>query len=193
MENWKPIIGFEGYYEVSDLGRVRRVENLVKTRIRHSEYRKVKSVVLKPHTKRNGYLTVDLSKDGTVKTISIHKLVATAFISKNDGETEVNHKNCNKADNRVANLEWVTPEENRNHAKANNRYYNPNRKQILCKQTQMVFEGSYKAAEWVNATKYQNAKQVRAMASKIRSACNGHQATAYGFTWCNMEGSSTIS
>lgn len=193
MEIWKPITGYEGYYEVSDLGRVRRVESLVKTGIKHSDYRAVKCRVLKPHTKRSGYLTVDLSKDNTVKTISIHKIVALTFIPKEDGKTEVNHKNCNKADNRVVNLEWVTPRENKDHAKANGCYYNPNRKPILCKQTQTVFQGSYKAAEWVNATKYQNSKQVRGMANKIREACNGHQTTAYGYTWCYMDGSSTIS
>lgn len=193
METWKPIKGYEGYYEVSDQGRVRRVDGVVKTGIKHSEQRVVKSRILKLHVKRNGYLTVDLSRGNIVKTIAVHKLVATAFIPQENGKTEVNHKNCDKADNRVENLEWVTPRENKDHAKANNRYYNPNRKPILCKQTQMVFQGSYKAAEWVNATKYQNSKQVRGMANKIREACNGHQATAYGFTWCYMEGSSTIS
>ena len=193
METWKPVQGYEGYYEVSDYGRVRRLDNLVATGIKHSEQRRVQGRVLKLHTKRNGYLTVDLSKGSKVTTVSVHKLVANAFIPKKVGQTEVNHKNCNKADNRVVNLEWVTPRENKDHAKANGCYYNPNRKPIKCKQTQMVFEGSYKAAEWVNATKFQNSKQVRNMANKIREVCNGHQSTAYGFTWCYMEGSSTIS
>lgn len=193
MERWKPILGYEGYYEVSDQGRVRRVESLVNTGIKHSEQRQVKSRVLKLHLKRNGYLTVDLSKGNQVKTTTVHKLVANAFIPKEEGKTEVNHKNCNKADNRVENLEWVTPRENKDHAKANGCYYNPNRKPLKCKQTQMVFEGSYKAAEWVNMTKFQNSKQIRNIACKIREACNGHQSTAYGFTWCYIEGSSTIS
>lgn len=193
MEQWKPVVGYEGFYEVSDLGRIRRVERLVRTGIRHSEYRNKRSGVLKQHIKRNGYLSVDLSKENVVKTIAVHKIVATAFIQREEGKTEVNHKNCDKADNRAENLEWVTPRENKDHAKANNRYYNPNRKPVKCKQTQMVFESSYKAAEWVNEVRFKNSKQVRAMAGKIREACLGHQSTAYGFTWCYTEGSSTIS
>lgn len=193
MENWKPVVGYEGYYEVSDLGRVRRVERLVKAGIKHNEYRTTRSRILKQNQKRNGYLAVDLSKENIVKTIAVHKLVAKAFIPEQEGRTEVNHKNCDKTDNRVENLEWVTPRENKDHAKLNNRYFNPNRKAVLCKQTQMVFESSYKAAEWVNKVKFKNAKQVRGMSSKIRSACLGYQKAAYGFTWCYVKGSSTIS
>lgn len=193
METWKPIDGFEGLYEVSDLGRVRRANSLVRTGILHSDYRIVKSRVLKQHKKRNGYFTVDLSKGSIVKTISVHKLVATAFKPKADGQTQVNHINCNKADNRADNLEWCTPQENREHAKKNNLYHSPNKKTVMCKQTGKLFESSYRAAEWVNETKYQNSKQVRSMAAKIREACLGHQSVAYGYTWCYMEGSSTIS
>ena len=193
MENWKPVKGFEGYYEVSDLGRVRRVDRLVRTGIRYNEYRNFKGRILKLHKKRNGYLTVDLSKENIVKTITVHTLVATAFLPREEGQTEVNHKNCDKADNRVSNLEWCTSRENKDHAKANHLYHNPNRKPVKCKQTGTVFESSYKAAEWVNETKFGNSKQVRGMAGKIRQACLGHQSTAYGFTWCYMEGSSTIS
>ena len=108
METWKPIVGFEGYYEVSDLGRVRRIESFVQTGIKHNQYRTVKERLLKQHKKRNGYFTVDLSKNNTVKTITVHKLVATAFLHKEDGKTEVNHINGNKA---VVTFEDLTPQE----------------------------------------------------------------------------------
>lgn len=188
MEIWKDIKDYEDYYEVSSLGRVRRKESSVRTGIKHNEFRKVKSTVLKQNLKRNGYLSVDLSKNWKVKTISVHKLVAMAFIENDDPErkTQVNHINCNKKDNRVENLEWVTPEENRKHAKENNLYNPPNRKKVKCKELNMVFGSSYEAAEYINDKCFKNSKQVKNIASKIRAVCNGIQKTAYGFTWENI-------
>lgn len=185
MEKWKPVKGFENFYEVSDLGRVRRKEGKVRTGIKHNEYKTVHQRILKPHLKRNGYLSVDLSMDNIVKTISVHKLVATAFCEKPDTEEQlvVNHINCIKSDNRAENLEWVTPQRNREHAKENNRYYSANKKPVRCKQLNKAFGSSYEAAEFLNETYFGNSKQVKGMAAKIRSASIGLQKTAYGFTW----------
>ena len=183
MEIWKPVVGYEGYYEVSSYGRVRSVDHYANTGILHSEKRFVKGRVLKQHRKRRGYLSVDLSKENNVKTIHVHKLVATAFLPKDEHDTQVNHINCNTSDNRVENLEWCTGEENRAHAKLNNRYYSTRKKPVRCKQTNQTFESSYKAAEWVNETRYQNSKQTKNIASKIRASCLGVQSVAHGYTW----------
>lgn len=183
MENWKPVLGYEGLYEVSDMGRVRRVGGYVNTGIKHVDMKWHKGRVLKCNMKRSGYLTVDLCKDNRVKTVSVHRLVAGAFLLQKEGQTQVNHINCNKADNRAVNLEWCTPEENRVHAKQNNLYHNPKKIPVRCKQTGDVFESSFKAAEWLNKTKFMYSKQVINMAGKIRSACLGVQKTAYGYTW----------
>ena len=183
MEIWKPVVGYEGYYEVSSYGRVRSVDHYANTGIKHSEKRLVKGHILKQAIKRRGYLSVDLSKENCVKTILVHKLVATAFLEKQEHHTQVNHINCNKRDNRVENLEWCTGEENRRHAKEHNLYHNPNKKTVQCKQTNMVFESSYKAAEWVNETRYRNSKQTKNIASKIRASCLGMQNVAHGYTW----------
>lgn len=183
MENWKAIKGFEGYYEVSDMGRVRRVDSEVNSGMKHNPTRTVRSRVLKVHVKRNGYVTVDLSKDNKVKTVTVHRLVAEAFLPKEEGQTQVNHINCNKQDNRVSNLEWCTPKENREHARDNGRYENPHKKAVRCVETGQVFESSYKAAEWVNNKIKKGSGQVRAMACKIRSCATGTQHTAYGFKW----------
>lgn len=183
MEIWKPVVGYEGFYEVSSYGRVRSIDHYADTGIRHSEKRFVKGHVLKQREKRNGYLSVDLSKENQVKTIAVHKLVATAFLEKREQHTQVNHINCDKRDNRVENLEWCTAEENRVHAQEHHLYHNPNKKAVRCKQTNQVFESSYKAAEWVNATRYNNAKQTKNIASKIRAACLGMQSMAHGYTW----------
>lgn len=185
MESWKPVIGYEGYYEVSDLGRVKSVAHKGKTGIRHNECRNFVGRVLKQNKKRNGYLSVDLCKEGHIRSIAVHRLVAIAFVPKSEGAEQVNHINCDKTDNRACNLEWCTAKHNREHAKANNLYCNPNKKRVRCKQTRMEFESSYKAAEWLNETKFKNSKQVKNLASKIRAACLGYQSCAYGYTWEN--------
>lgn len=183
MEIWKPVVNYEGYYEVSNMGRVRRVDRRVNTEIRHNETKLWPGRILKQNRKRNGYYTVDLCKDNHVKTISVHRLVATAFVPACEGRTHVNHINCNKADNRAENLEWCTLQENIAHGKEHGLYVNHRKIPVRCKQNGMIFGSSYEAAEWLNETKFKGTKQVKNMASKIRSACLGMQSTAYGYTW----------
>ena len=93
-EKWKPIFGYNGLYEVSDLGRVRSIYS--------GEWR-----VMRPAKNPNGYLFVNLKRDGRQKNFYIHRLVAQAFI-ENDNifNTEINHINECKSDNRASNLEW---------------------------------------------------------------------------------------
>ena len=182
MEIWKDIQNYEEFYEVSNLGRIRRKENYVNSRIKNNTKRFVKARILKQNKKRSGYLTVDLSKNNVVKTISVHRIVAIAFCENPLNKKEVNHKNGIKTDNRAENLEWVTPSENIKHA------YNLGLKQgrgkkIRCKQLDIIFNSSYEAAEYINNKFFKNAKQVKSMSSKIRSACLGLQKVAYGFTW----------
>ena len=184
MEQWKQVKNYEGYYEVSDLGRVRRVDRMVKTGIKYNSERLCKGRVLKQHLKRNGYLAVDLSKDYQVKTISVHRLVAIAFVEGySEGKNYVDHINCNKQDNRACNLEWVNAKENSKRAKSNNLFKPSNKKKVRCKQLNMVFDSSYQAAEFLNNKYFGNTKKVQDIASKIRSAALGYQKIAYGFTW----------
>lgn len=186
MEIWKDIKDYEDCYEVSNMGRVRRKAGYVRVDecISPTCKRKIESKILKLDLKKNGYLQVGLCKNGKEKRVTVHKLVAIAFIENNDHEkTEVNHKNCNKQDNRVENLEWVTPRENKDHAKENNRYFSPRKKEVRCKQLDMIFESSYAAAEYLNNKYFGNSKQVHNVSTKIRSCCLGYQKIAYGFNW----------
>lgn len=105
-EIWKDIAGFEGIYQVSSLGRVRSLTRKVWNYTKPGR-------VLKPHMKPNGYLQVSLkSPERSEKHFYIHRAVAEAFIPNPKGLRQVNHKNFDKTDNRVENLEWVTPQEN---------------------------------------------------------------------------------
>ena len=90
QENWRPVIGYESKYEVSDLGRVRRVNT---------------GRVLKLYESK-GYMFVCLCSGGVMKNKYVHRLVAEAFIERPDGLYEINHKDENKSNNRVENLEW---------------------------------------------------------------------------------------
>ena len=105
MEKFKKIHGFK-YYYVSSLGNVKTVN-----------WRNTgKAATLKPAKDKKGYLRVSLIKDGKLITCKVHRLVAKAFIPNPKNKPQVNHKDCNKENNCVDNLEWVTPFENVHHA-----------------------------------------------------------------------------
>ncbi len=116
-ETWRDIQGYEGLYQVSDTGRVRSVDRSeqfkrngkISHRIRHGRF-------LGQTADKHGYLRVHLAKDGKCKRFFVHRLVATAYISKPDDKPQVNHMNGNRTDNRVCNLEWVSAQENVCHA-----------------------------------------------------------------------------
>lgn len=114
---WKDIKGYEQNYQVSCDGKIRsreRVYNINDNKNR--SYQKiVKQKILKPHKGTHGYLTVDLSLNNKVKRLYIHRLVADAFLNKTKEQTQVNHKDLNKTNNSVDNLEWVTASENNHH------------------------------------------------------------------------------
>jgi hypothetical protein len=104
MEIWKEIEGYEGLYQVSNEGRIRS-----KRRIKiQGDY--------------NGYKKVRLSKKSRQLTKQVHRLVAKAFIPNPENKPFVNHKDLNRSNNNVNNLEWVTHQENVNHADVRSRY-----------------------------------------------------------------------
>lgn len=127
---WALIPGYAGRYEVSDSGEVRNLE---------------RNKRLKPHNTGNGYQQVVLQMNGARSYMSIHRLVASAFIPNPEGLPQVNHKNGDKADNRVANLEWCTMSENIRHRYRVLGQEHKGRKKVICLDTGEVFE-SIKAA-----------------------------------------------
>jgi hypothetical protein len=113
-EIWKDIEGYEGHYQVSNLGRVKSLERVVKRR--HNTTRTITEKILKQRSKPSGYEYYQLSGRGILKNMYTHRLVALSFIPNPKEKTQVNHINGIKTDNRVNNLEWSTPKENAGHA-----------------------------------------------------------------------------
>ena len=113
-EIWKPITGYEGKYEVSNLGRVKSLSRIINQK--NGRHRRIKERILIPGRMGN-YHGVVLCNDDGMKKCYIHRLVCAAFIGDPIGERNVtNHKDGDKFNNRVSNLEWVTYAENLNHA-----------------------------------------------------------------------------
>lgn len=101
-ERWRPVVGWEGLYEVSDLGRVRSLSHMTKTGMRGGR-------VLKAHTRKDyGYRIVDLTDSGRRSSRAIHTLVADAFVPNPEFYPLVRHLNGDPADNRAVNLGWGT-------------------------------------------------------------------------------------
>jgi hypothetical protein len=122
MEKWLDIVGYEGYYRISSLGRVKSLgRQIYVEQSRYDKPRKViwKPRILKPATSKLGrnrtkcsYAKVVLRKNGVSKNYEVHRLVAKAFIPNPDRKTDVNHLDFNGLNNEVSNLEWCSKLEN---------------------------------------------------------------------------------
>lgn len=107
MENWKPIAGYEGIYEVSDLGQIKRIKPEHNTHV---------GKILAGGLDQDGYRLILLYDSGKRRMFKAHRIVATAFVPNPDNLPQINHKNAVKADNRADNLEWCSCKYNINHA-----------------------------------------------------------------------------
>ena len=130
-EEWRDIKGYEGIYQVSNLGRVKSLSHLV-VRCNNSNYI-TKERILRPGVKKDKRMMVVLCVRGVKKSVSIHRLVAQAFIPNPDNLPEINHKDENPQNNTVTNLEWCTGYYNKHYGTALERMRNSlkGRKQSL--------------------------------------------------------------
>ena len=162
-EIWCPIKGFENIYEVSDQGRVRSLKF-------------GKERILKPALTTQGYLIVGLCKNGEIKQCLVHRLVALAFIPNPDNLPEVNHKDENKENNSVQNLEWCDQKYNINYGTRNQMVSMKLSKPVL----QYTKSGGF-VREWKSAMDVQ--RNLGYFQNNISNCCNGKLKSANGFVW----------
>lgn len=176
MEIWKDIPGYEGIYQASSLGRIKRLAHWKNQRTKrlskYYPYHMLAEKIMKPHSV-GSYFTISFSKDRTTRTELVHRVVARTFLPNTENLPEVNHKDCNGKNNRVENLEWCDRKYNINYANRTEKAMKAIEKKVQCIETGKVYDSGAKAAEALGLQK-----------SKISLVCNGKRKTTGGFHWC---------
>lgn len=162
-EIWCPIKGYGGLYQVSDQGRVRSLKF-------------GKELILKSARDKGGYLMVAICKNGEQKTYRIHRLVAQTFIPNPDNLPEVNHKDEDKTNNSVQNLEWCSSKYNVNFGTRTRRMSEKRSKPVL----QYTKSGEF-VKEWKSATDVQ--RNLGFAKQHISDCCTGRYKSANGYIW----------
>lgn len=190
-EVWKDIPNYEGYYQISNLGRIKSVARKVKYQ---NSYRNVKEKLKKTFIGKQGYERVELSKNGKTKKYNVHRIVANVFISNPLNKETVNHINGIKTDNRVENLEWATRSENELHAYkiglAKNSEKQRNVARLYCKENkiksiiQLDLDGNF-IKEWKSAKEVE--EKINISRKNISQCITGKNKTAGGYKWLTKE------
>ena len=187
-EIWKDIEGYEGLYQVSNLGRVRSLDRIIPSKLKNNNFVKKKGKIIQLRKKKDGYVQVKLKKDGSQKLMSVHRLVAKAFIDNPNNYEIVNHKDNNPENNNEKNLEWCTQSYNIKYSYNQKRSKSPKywkgklginhcrAKQV--NQYDLNFKyintyGSIGEAERITGISHGN----------IISCCKGNYKTAGGYIW----------
>ena len=155
-EIWKYIKGYEGLYQVSSYGKIKNTQT---------------NKLLNPYEIQKGYLQVGLCKKGKQRLYLVHRLVAFAFLPEIYNKTEINHKDGNKLNNCVDNLEWVTRTENLLHA-AHILKKGKTPMKVKCVETSVIYNTLYEAAKANNC-----------IHTHICACCKGKRKTTGGYHW----------
>jgi hypothetical protein len=183
MEIWKEVVGYEGLYEVSSLGRVKSVGRLFMA-IRHGSQTKItiRERILKQQFDVYGYKIVKLSANDSGKNIKVHRILAMAFLPNPENKPSVNHLNGIKSDNRVENLEWCTCAENNQHAVDFRLIVRAKGRE--CKKSipisQFTLSGVW-LKDWWGARCVEQETGIHG--SRISKCINGKRNSAGGFIW----------
>jgi hypothetical protein len=178
-EVWKPIEGYDGFYEVSNLGRVRSY--MPPANVKYA--RRDTPLIMTPQRNDHGYMVIALIKNRTRKVFRIHRLVASAFIEKVDGKYYVNHIDGDKTNNNVDNLEWCTRSENMVHAFKTGLVKVKTGKDSSRARTVMMYDmkGNFIRCfdSAIEAARYCGRKDQ----SNISACCRGSVPHSYGYLW----------
>ena len=161
-EYWKPVVGYEGHYQVSNFGRVKSIKF-------------GKERILKPKKNKFGYLCINLYKNNIKKEYKVHRLVAEAFIDNPDNLPQVNHRDENKLNNNADNLEWCTHEYNINYGTRTERCSKKLSKPVL----QYTLDGEF-VREWPSTMECDRNGYNR---GNVYACCLGKRKTHKGFIW----------
>nr|WP_312578233.1 NUMOD4 domain-containing protein [Sedimentibacter sp.] len=165
QEIWKDVKGYEGLYQVSNLGRIKSIRN---------------NIILKQRLDKDGYCIINLSNNGMQKHYRVHRLVAETFITNDNAKPQVNHLDGNKTNNYTSNLEWVTGKENLHHAIRNGLFTED---MMICKPrkvNQLDMNGN--KLKLFNSLR--EAQRVLDIAhSNISVACSNPNKSAGGYKW----------
>lgn len=177
MEIWKDIPCYEGLYEVSNCGNVRSITRTVRF---GRGYKTYESQFLKFQTDKDGYFRVGLSKNGKKKQFRVNRLVAMAFIDNPNNLPVVNHKDGDKQNNHVENLEWVTHSENDLHA-----FKTGLRKPSDGGTKRAVLQLNKDTLEVINEFESltEASNKTGISIQMISYSCNGKTKTGKGFVW----------
>ena len=168
QEIWKDVKGYEGCYQVSNLGRVKSLNYL----------QKGKEQILRLEKTPKNYFRCAFSKDGKVKRYSVHRLVAQAFIPNPYNLPIINHKDENPSNNRVENLEWCDSKYNNNYGThiqkiANKVRNHPNMsKKVLCIETGVIYQSTHQAERELGYSR-----------GFVSHCCRDVNKTCGGFHW----------
>ena len=177
MEEWKDIPNYEGLYQISNLGRIKSLEKMLKNK---NGYRKSEEKILIPQRRKNGYLKVELYKNGQRKTFMIHRLVGEAFVFKPENKCEINHKDGNKENCCVSNLEWITHSENMQHAVEKGLVLKGGNNDRAKKINQYDLQNNYiRTWECLRETE----RILKIHSSNISKCCKGKVKSAGGYIW----------
>ena len=171
LEKWKHIEGYEGLYEVSNYGKVRSLDRIVKGRW-GKQNRQKKNLV--PVKDKDGYLIITLCKDGKQKTAKIHRLVAQTFIPNINKLPCINHKDENKQNNQINNLEWCTFKYNTNYGTGIKKRIEKTSKPVLQYDLNGNFIAKYKSVSEAHR---------KTNISHIYDCCNKRLKTCGGYIW----------
>ncbi len=179
-EIWKDIPNYEDLYQISNLGNVKSVGRRRFNSGTYGGYFTVKEKILKPSLHKNGYYSVQLCKNGGRKRITIHKLVATVFIPNPNNYPQINHKDENKTNNSVENLEWCDSKYNSNYGTRNERLRTINQlkysKFVLQYDLNNVFIKRYRSIG-------EASRETNISRKCISYVCNHQRKTAGGYKW----------